>query len=200
MKKIILFSLIFLMIFPTVAFLQENEENTELLEQNNDIEQERESSIGENTLLFQDTFRNIDVVKLNENQMALLMINNQIGYLMTQIQAHGIHTENLVAKHREELAREQEKQNILKEEQRTKVEKLESRLSEKEAAAIAAGEKVHELEKKIAVYIGESGLYLKLVLTLIIGMIAGLILGGILNWKKNRNQIRYNQKQVQSKE
>ena len=188
------------MIFPTVAFLQENEENTELLEQNNDIEQERESSIGENTLLFQDTFRNIDVVKLNENQMALLMINNQIGYLMTQIQAHGIHTENLVAKHREELAREQEKQNILKEEQRTKVEKLESRLSEKEAAAIAAGEKVHELEKKIAVYIGESGLYLKLVLTLIIGMIAGLILGGILNWKKNRNQIRYNQKQVQSKE
>lgn len=194
MKKIILLTLLFLMIFSTVAFLQENEENIERLEQNNDIEQERENSIGETTFLFQDTFRNVDVVKLNENQMALLMINNQIGYLMTQIQAHGIQTENLVLKHREELAREQEKMARLKEEHLATVGKLESRLSEKEAVVLAAREKVHELEKKIAVYIGESGLYLKLVLALIVGMIAGLILGGILNWKKNRTQIKHNQK------
>ncbi len=186
------------MLLPTFAFLQENEENTELLEQKNDIEQERENSRGEDAFLFQDTFRNIDVVKLNENQMALLMINNQIGYLMTQIQAHGIQTEILFAKHREELAREREKQSNLKEEYLAKVEKLESRLIEKEAAVVAAEKKVHELEKKIAVYIGESGLYFKLVLALIVGMIAGLILGGILNWKKNRTQIKHNQTQLQS--
>lgn len=184
MKRIVMLILILLFLYlPTVGFGEEVEQEENTTEPIEAVEtQEEQNSI------FIPTFRNIDVVNLNENQMALLMINNQIEYLMNQIEANDKQVKNLNESFQKRLLEEQENQNKLRQEHVETVKGLEEKIAAKDRELQIAKDELHEVEKNVAIYIGESGLYLKILVGFIIGIITGLLLGTVLGWKKRKNQ------------
>ncbi len=184
MKRIVMLILILLFLYlPTVGFGEEVEQEENTTEPIEAVEtQEEQNSI------FIPTFRNIDVVNLNENQMALLMINNQIEYLMNQIEANDKQVKNLNESFQKRLLEEQENQNKLRQEHVETVKGLEEKIAAKDRELQIAKDELHEVEKNVAIYIGESGLYLKILVGFITGIITGLLLGTVLGWKKRKNQ------------
>lgn len=136
--------------------------------------------------LFYPAFRNIDVVKLNENQMALLMINNQIEYLMLQIKEKDSQIASANAGFEDRLKKEREEQEKLKAEHSGKIAELENKVSAKEAEVEVSRQELHALEKRVAAFLGDSGLYLVALIAALAGLILGLILSAILNWRRNR--------------
>ncbi len=139
-------------------------------------------------------FHGVDVGGINETQMALLMISRQIEYLMEQNEKTEKQVVELGAQYQKLVDKEIARQKEMREEHAAEMELLQNKLDEKEveisAAKAEAGmiqAEVHRLEKLIATYIGESGLYFKLLIALIAGVLFGLILSSILNWRRNKN-------------
>ncbi len=137
--------------------------------------------------LFYPAFRNIDVVKLNENQMALLMINNQIEYLMLQIKEKDTQISTLNAGFEDRLNKEREEQAKLKAEHAGKITELEEKLLAKDAEVEESRQELHALEKRVAAFLGDSGLYLVALIAALGGLILGLILSSIGNWRRTRS-------------
>ncbi len=139
-------------------------------------------------------FHGVDVGSINETQMALLMISRQIENLMEQNAKTEKQITELSAQYQKLVDKEVARQQEMRIEHAAEIELLQNKLDEKEAEVSAAKEEagviqaeVHRLEKLIATYIGESGLYLKLLVALIAGVLLGLILSSILNWRRNKN-------------
>lgn len=139
----------------------------------------------EDTGLFYPAFRNIDVVKLNENQMALLMINNQIEYLMLQIKEKDNQINSLNAGFEDRLKQEREELAKLKTEHAGKIAELEEKLLAKEGELEAGRQELHALEKRVAAFLGDSGIYLVALMAALAGLVLGLILSSIVNWRRN---------------
>lgn len=140
--------------------------------------------------LFYPAFRNIDVVKLNENQMALLMINNQIEYLMLQIKEKDNQISTLNAGFEDRLNKEREEQAKLKAEHAGKITELEEKLLAKDAEVEASRQELHALEKRVAAFLGDSGIYLVALIAALTGLVLGLILSFVGNWRRNRPPVK----------
>ncbi len=146
----------------------------------------------EDSTLFYPAFRNIDVIQLNENQMALLMINNQIEYLMLQIREKENQLKEkdrqisiLNAGFEERLAEARNEQTALKAEHAKEINEMEAKIAAKEAEVEAGRQELHALEKKVAAFLGDSGLYLVALLAALAGLILGLILSAIFGRRRN---------------
>ncbi len=185
MKKILLILLVLLFVFSPTAFSEEIEESRE------DVDHVESEDSQEDVLSgFVPTFRNMDITKLNESQMALLMINNQIEYLMSQIEGKDTQIEELNRSTEKRLSEERDFQKELRQEHAEKIEAMENKLSDAENEVQAGKDALHELEKQVAIYLGESGLYLKIGIGFIVGIIVGLVAGMFFSWKKSRSHAK----------
>ncbi len=165
------------------ALAQETETETEEEEQETQTPAPTPPA-GEEPALFYPAFRNLDVVKLNENQMALLMINNQIEYLMLQIQEKDKQLNTLSDGFEERLQRERAEQAQLKASHAEQLKGMEEKVQAAEANLQASRQELHDLEKRVAAFLGDSGIYLVALIAALVGLILGLILSAILNWRR----------------
>ncbi len=191
MKKLLILCIILLLLF-SPAYAQETGEETE--EEAVEVEEEareteaeapvEEEEAKEDLALFTPAFRNVDVTQLNENQMALLMINHQIEYLMLQIQDKEAQLREAAGNQEAALQRERDQQEQLKKEHGEKIAQAEEKFAAKEAELAASREELHALEKRVAAFLGDSGLYLVALIAAISGIVIGLILSAILNRRR----------------
>ena len=134
---------------------------------------------------FYPAFRDLDVVKLNENQMALLMISSQIEYLMLQIQEKDRQINSMNDSFEERLREERAEQAQLKAGHGEQIKEMEERYLAKEAELEASRQELHDLEKRVAAFLGDSSLYLVALISALAGLVLGLILSAILNWRRH---------------
>ena len=168
-----------------VAGAQEDEHQ----EQGQVAEEEKE----EPALRSFNLFYGIDLGGINETQMALLMVNRHIEYLIEQKEEKKKQLDNLSVQYQKSIEKEIDRQQELRGEYSAEIERLQKELEDKDAEIGAvqaevnkAQAEVHRLEKNIAIYIGESGLYLKMLLALLAGVLLGLILASISGWRQKK--------------
>jgi predicted RNase H-like nuclease (RuvC/YqgF family) len=179
--------IVFLFSLTGVAGAQDEEEQ----------EQEREQVVAEKkeepALGSFNLFYGVDLGAVNETQMALLMVNRHIEYLIGQNEEKNKQMADLSAQYQKNIEKEINRQQELRDDHRTEIELLQKKLEEKDAEIGAvqaevnkAQAEIHRMEKNIAIYIGESGLYLKMLVALIAGVLLGFILASISGWRQKK--------------
>ncbi|MDW7674677.1 MAG: hypothetical protein SCK28_09095, partial [Bacillota bacterium] len=92
----------------------------------------------------------------------------------------------LIADYENRLDKEGERAAIEVDALQERISQLEERLTKKEDELKASETAFHKLEKQTAIFISDSGMYLKILLGFLAGTVFGVILGGILSWWKRR--------------
>ncbi|WP_028307857.1 DUF4515 domain-containing protein [Desulfitibacter alkalitolerans] len=115
---------------------------------------------------------------MNEMQIALFIINKQIDYLMDRIEDNDNRIKQMADTYEERLKKEISRNQELTEKYEEKINELEQNIGEYRS-------NVSQLERDMAIFASESGLYLKILLGFLAGSIFGVILAGLLQlWKK----------------
>ncbi|MGF7186426.1 uncharacterized protein HemX [Desulfitispora alkaliphila] len=167
---ILLIALALLISFTGVVFGEESE-----VESENAVAAEQESR--ESAVSFEN---------LNEMQMAMTIINKQIDYLKQQIRDKDRHIEELKEENKEQLDAAGDRYESQIEFLEEKLEEAEGKLEAKESELVAMQDEYNDLLHKNAIFISESGLYLKILIGFIAGTLFGLIVGLMLNWWKRK--------------
>lgn len=115
---------------------------------------------------------------MNEIQIALFIINKQIDYLMGRIEDNDKRIKQMADTYEERLKKEIARNQELTEKYEGKINELEQNIGEYR-------KNVSQLERDMAIFASESGLYLKIVLGFLVGSIFGIVLAGLLQlWKR----------------
>lgn len=115
--------------------------------------------------------------KLDQMQMALMLINKQHDYLLARLEEADQRVETLTKTYEERIKKEADRADELEQRYQERMDELETELEE-------AREQVSLLEKKDAVFNSENGVYLKIAIGFAAGVLAGLVLAQILRlWR-----------------
>ncbi len=128
----------------------------------------------------------IDYSSMTDMQIAMMLISKQINYLMQQIDEAEGRIGRLTEEYEGRISREEERVSRQIAALEDKVSKLEINIQEKEAELRETEKALHQLEREKAIFISESGLYLKILLGFLAGTVFGGIIGSILHWWKAR--------------
>jgi predicted RNase H-like nuclease (RuvC/YqgF family) len=115
---------------------------------------------------------------MNEMQIALFIINKQIDYLMERIEDNDNRITQMADTYEDRLKKEIARNQEL-------TQKYEEKIKELEQDIGAYRNNVSQLERDMAIFASESGLYLKILLGFLVGSIFGIVLAGLLQlWKR----------------
>ena len=178
MKKLIILTLFFMLILPNVVEAEPTEvpsaetaAASEDLEKNND-----KQAAGIQQMI-------INWKNMNEMQIALVLINRQIEYLMGEIEKNADRNAKVIEDYEKRFSEERQRLqgeiSDLKQELDKKNEQLETIRAEN-----------LELNKRVALYNSENGVYLKIVIGFIAGMVLGVMVNSLLGYLNKRRQIQ----------
>lgn len=123
----------------------------------------------------------IDWQEMNENQMALMMVNRHIEYLMDKVEKSEDEMEAVVSEYEERLEEEMERRKELEEE-------MSQKLEEKNQELEAAKDEIMSLQQRMATFQTEHGVYLQIGIGFLAGLIIGMILNAVLGFFRRRKR------------
>jgi len=158
MKRLSFFmAVVIILMFPSAGLAQEQQEAPAVEEDQQQVVPEWE--------------------KLDQMQMALMLINKQHDYLLARLEEADQRIDALTKSYEERIKKEANRADELESRYQERIDGLETELE-------GAREQVSLLEKKDAVFNSENGVYLKTVIGFAAGVLAGLILAQILRlWR-----------------
>ncbi len=115
---------------------------------------------------------------MNEMQIALMIISKQIDYLMDRIEDADNRAEHLIRTYEDRLNKEIDRNKTL-------IADYEEKITSQDTELKTQRDTVSKLERDMAIFASESGLYLKILIGFLAGTLAGVLLSGILGiWKR----------------
>ncbi|MEW6622040.1 MAG: hypothetical protein AB1420_02730 [Bacillota bacterium] len=119
---------------------------------------------------------------MNEMQIALMIINKQFDYLMNRVEDSDRRVEQLMDSFEERLKRETDriKEQVADYEVKTAAQNEEMK---------AYREQIAKLERDMALFASQSGLYLLILIGFLAGALAGVVLSAIMSSIKRRGNV-----------
>jgi hypothetical protein len=121
--------------------------------------------------------------QMDDRQIALMIINRQIDYLMGQVEGNHERIAQLQADHEAKLGQ-------VENTNRERLQEIEGKMAEKDNIIVQLQEENRQLERQILLYNNENAVYIKMLLSLLTGIPLGLILGVILRWWKHSQPVK----------
>lgn len=185
MKRILAIFLLFLLLFPLATVAEDTapasqkENATENQHKDNKDDKDKKDENGKNATL--DDQLQINWQQMNEMQIALIMINRQIDYLMGQIRDNDDRVIEVVNDYEKRIDKERERMQ-------ENIAQLNQKLAEKEQELEEARNEIVSLHKKMAIFNSENSVYLTTLLGFLAGIIVGIIGSSFLSFLNRKKQ------------
>ena len=119
--------------------------------------------------------------QMDDRQISMMIINRQLEYMLSQIEAGDRRLDQISKTYDERFEREIARN-------RETIQEYENKMVAKDEALKVAQDEVRALEREIAVFHNESGVYLRMLISLLAGLLLGMILSAILRLGKRKDK------------
>jgi len=183
MKKVIILMVLFSLLLVPFAYAaeeqasdaavpKENNEKSEASEQASEVIDNSKADSGELQLNWQD---------MDEMQIALILIKNQIDYLMDQVEKSNGRINSVISDYENRMEKERERAQ-------ESIEEMKAELKQKDQELSQARQEVTDINKKMALFNSENGVYLKILIGFLAGLIVGVVVNTVMSFINRRKQ------------
>ncbi len=183
MRKVIILMVLFSLLLVPFAYAaeeqasdaavpEENSEKSEAPEQASNVIDNNKADSRELQLNWQE---------MDDMQIALILIKNQIDYLMDQVEKSNGRINSVISDYENRMEKERERAQA-------SIDEMKAELKQKDEELNLARQEVIDINKKMALFNSESGVYLKILIGFLAGLIVGVVVNTVMTFINRRKQ------------